>query len=386
MASVESVGARGVDRRYRVRWRTPEGAQRKQTFRLREDADRFAREVEVAKDRSAYVDPAAGRVTFEAYAERWRCAQLHWDGATAERVEWWLVRYAYPVLGRHYLTSLERSIIQGWVAGMAERLAPRSVAVVLGYVATICSAAVDDGLLPKTPCRGIRLPKAEASPIIPITAEQVGSLLAHAPPRWAAPILLGAGAGLRQAEMAAVTVDRIDWLRRTLHVDRQLACRGGRVFMKSRPKTPSSRRVIPLPSSVLSGLSRHVGQFPPIEISDEGGEVVKGVLFSTHISTPLQRGTVSQAVKRIVSTAGLPGGTTYHDLRHFYASLLIAKGASVKVVQRLLGHARATTTLDVYAHLWPDDDEAAAMAVDAVLTAIVSPVPETCHEQESVGD
>ena len=66
---------------------------------------------------------------------------------------------------------------------------------------------------------------------------------------------------------------------------------------------------------------------------------------------------------------GLPAGFRYHDLRHYLASLLIDSGASVKVVQARLRHASATTTLDVYGHLFPDQDEATRTAIEAVLVA-----------------
>jgi integrase len=53
-----------------------------------------------------------------------------------------------------------------------------------------------------------------------------------------------------------------------------------------------------------------------------------------------------------------------HDLRHFFASLLIRAGLSPKVVAKLLGHADASMTLRVYAHLWPDDEDRSRQAVD----------------------
>lgn len=70
--------------------------------------------------------------------------------------------------------------------------------------------------------------------------------------------------------------------------------------------------------------------------------------------------------------AGLPAWATPHALRHYYASLLIRSGASVKVVQARLGHASAKTTLDVYGHLWPDDDDdRTRRAVDEAFAAPV---------------
>ena len=66
---------------------------------------------------------------------------------------------------------------------------------------------------------------------------------------------------------------------------------------------------------------------------------------------------------------GLPAGSRFHDLRHYFASLLIASGMDVKVVQARMRHASAKTTLDTYGHLWPDSDDSTRAAIDAVLGA-----------------
>jgi integrase len=66
---------------------------------------------------------------------------------------------------------------------------------------------------------------------------------------------------------------------------------------------------------------------------------------------------------------GLPAGFRYHDLRHYFASLLIASAPDVKTVQARLRHASAKTTLDTYGHIWPDRDESTRAAADAVITA-----------------
>ena len=70
-----------------------------------------------------------------------------------------------------------------------------------------------------------------------------------------------------------------------------------------------------------------------------------------------------------MKAAGLPQGTRFHDLRHFYASVLIAAGLNVKVVQSRLGHATAAETLETYAHLWPDDADVGRGAIEAMFAA-----------------
>ncbi len=68
------------------------------------------------------------------------------------------------------------------------------------------------------------------------------------------------------------------------------------------------------------------------------------------------------------------GDLRLHDLRHVYASALIAAGESVKTVQRRLGHSSAAMTLDVYSHLWPDSDERSRAAIDSYLGATADTV------------
>jgi integrase len=74
----------------------------------------------------------------------------------------------------------------------------------------------------------------------------------------------------------------------------------------------------------------------------------------------------------LVGVRRQPDGFRYHDLRHYFASLLIASGTDVKTVQARLRHASAKTTLDTYGHLWPDRDESTRAAVDAVLATRVA--------------
>ena len=81
-------------------------------------------------------------------------------------------------------------------------------------------------------------------------------------------------------------------------------------------------------------------------------------------------------MRRAVDGAGL-SSVRFHDLRHHYASKLIAAGCSVKAVQSALGHEKASTTFDCYGHLWPGDEDRIRAAV---ATAWAAPVSPACHE------
>ena len=82
---------------------------------------------------------------------------------------------------------------------------------------------------------------------------------------------------------------------------------------------------------------------------------------------PITRSVFGHKWRAAVKAAGLPAGTGFHALRHYYASLLIRHGESVKTVQSRLGHASAVETLDTYSHLWPDSDDRTRDAIDSVL-------------------
>jgi len=91
-----------------------------------------------------------------------------------------------------------------------------------------------------------------------------------------------------------------------------------------------------------------------------------GLVFTNANGSVLRRSAFNPMWRESAVRAGVPG-KTFHELRHFYASLLIRHGESVKTVQARLGHKSATETLDTYSHLWPDSEDRTREAVDSVL-------------------
>jgi len=279
---------------------------------------------------------------------------------TQDYIEGNLRRNAYPVLGDKPLSSIRPSEIQAWVMGMTDRLAPSTVGVVHGVVSAIFRAAVRDRLIVANPCDGTRLPKTTPSRVEPLPVETVHALADAVPARYRALVILAAGSGMRQGECLGLTVDRLDFLRRVVHVDRQLVTVTGRPSFLTAPKTAASVRAIPLPQVVLDALAAHLGASPPL------GD---GFVFVTAAGNPIRRTAFGDVWRAAVKAAVAPAGTGFHQLRHFYASLLIRHGESVKTVQARLGRASASETLDTYSHLWPDSDDRTRTAIDSVLFA-----------------
>jgi integrase len=249
----------------------------------------------------------------------------------------------------------------------AEVLQPATVERVYRLAVRIFHAAMRDRLIAIDPCVGVRLPRVEPARVVPLTVGEVERLAGAIAPRYQALVILGATAGLRQGEAFGLTVDRVDFLRRTIKVDRQLVLLPGAPPRFGPPKTRTSHRVVPVDQVTTAALAAHLEEFPT--------DGVEGLVFTASEGGPLRRNRFSERVWRpAIQASGLPVGVTFHDLRHFYASLLIRYGESITTIQARLGHATAAETLGTYGHLWPDsEDRTRAAVAEAFAGRLVRP-------------
>ncbi len=359
MASVQRRSGK-----FRAMWRDLDGVQRSKSFSLRRDAVQHLASVTTEMAKGTYLDPRAGHMSFKDYAESWRIIQQH-RATTAAQVESHLRRHVYTTLGGALLCRLRPSHLQAWVKGLDGSLSPATIKLVATYVSTILKAAVKDGLIASNPADGLKLPKVQPHRLVIPSTEEVRRVIAEVPDRYRAIIVLASGTGLRQGECFGLTVDRVDFLRRSILVDRQLQSVSGPPSLCP-PKTVASVRTVPAPDVVLGSLSEHLRAYPV--------RSQEGYLFTTIEGRPLRRSSFGQMWSKAVARAGVEG-MGMHALRHYYASLLIRHGESVKVVQARLGHASAAETLDTYSHLWPDAEDRTRSAVDSVLGTVAQPLP-----------
>ena len=154
-----------------------------------------------------------------------------------------------------------------------------------------------------------------------------------------------------------MTLDRVEFLKRQVRVEQQLVRVRGEGVVIGPLKTSSSYRNVPLPEPVARAIAAHLDSFAT--------HPQLGLVFTNERDRPIQQFPFSQVFENAARKAHLPAWATPHDLRHFYASTLIRSGASVKVVQARLGHASAKTTLDVYGHLFPDEEDRTRQAIEA---------------------
>lgn len=359
-----------------VRWRDEGGKQRKRGFARKLDADRFRAEVEHTMATGTYIDAAAGRRTFRAYAEEWLQGQpLRPNTLARKRSE--LKNHIYPAIGDRPLAALRLSQMQAFATGMD--LEPSTARTVWATARSIVRAAVRDRLIGHDPCVGVKLPELHIEEVGLLLVEQVEQLATAVPKRFQALVDAVAGSGLRQGEVFGLEVPHVDFLRKTIRVEQQLQPIAGGGLAIVKPKNRSSYRTVPVGQVVIEALAAHLHQFPAteVEVRDHLGRqpTVRPakLVFTTDEGKPLHKKTFTKAVwwpARVA--AGVPDAGM-HDLRHFFASLLIRGGLSVKAVARLLGHANPNITLSTYAHLWPDDEDRSREAVDAVLRRVDVP-------------
>jgi integrase len=193
------------------------------------------------------------------------------------------------------------------------------------------------------------------------------AVVAAAGERYGALVVAAAGTGLREGELLGLTVESIDFLRREIHVRQQLVLVPGHDPVLALPKTAASIRTVPLAGVVADALSAHLARF---------GSGPHGLIFTNDAGAPIRRNRLSAQWRSWARAAGLADSVRFHDLRHTFASMLIAEGASVKLVQELMGHASASTTLDVYGHLFPDSADQARAAIERRLVLEANSGPD----------
>ena len=367
---------------WRGSYRDESGRQHTKSFKRQVDAKRWVATEESKVVRGDWIDPSAGKVSFTAFYKEWAPRQV-WLSSTRENAD--LATAGVPFADLP-LRAIRRSHVEAWVKQMTATLAATTIDTRFTIVRGVFRAAVADRLIAGDPTVGVVLPrkrKPEAAMRIPRNSEVAKLLHAAEPPDrptsrpgFTAYVALCAFAGLRRGEALGVQVGDVDFLARTLRVTRQLQrakaadveagkdlvrAAGGITVVVRRPKYESERTIY-LPDELVAILSEHVRQHtragePDRWLFDEGGR-------------PWHDNLVDYRWRSTRTDAGLT--TKLHDLRHYFASGLIAAGCDVVTVQRAMGHASATTTLSTYAHLWPTAEDKTRTAASEMAAAVLA--------------
>jgi integrase len=348
--------AKRPDGKWRARWRDPAGKEHSKHFDRKVDASRWLSTVEADKLRGLYVDPT-DRTTVAQYAWRYAKARPH-NPRTARQVAGYIRTHVEGTsLGARRMATVLPTDAQAWVTDRSQKLAPTTLRNLVSFVRAVYTSAQHDRIVGPSPFARVTLPEWHAERIVPLTVDQVRELAAAMPKRNRAMVITQAGLGLRIGELLALRTQDVNFLRRTVRIDTQIAP-GERT--RTDPKTRSSKRTLPLPLVVADAIAAHMAEFPPPE---------DGTIFTTRFGAPYSHAYYGAqifkvTVKGMPSKVGLPASTTPHDLRHHYASVLLLKGESVIAVAERLGHKNANLVLSTYGHLMPDSEERTRKAID----------------------
>lgn len=374
MASVK----KRPDGKWRARYRDESGREHARHFDRKVDAQRWLDEVTADVLTGRWVDPRRGKVKFREWFEKYADRQI-WARGTRLSADEALksATFAEMPIGR-----ITNAHIQEWVKGMTVRgskkktgLSPATIDTRYNLLRQAFKQAVRDRVIAEDPTDGVRLPKQrrkEAAMAIP-TVEQVREALNFAPEWFRAYVAVCAFAGLRLGEAAGLQLSDVDFLRRTITVRRQLQGANNRTLESSAPKH-GSERLVYIPPQLAEVLAKHVQDFG-VRGDEQWLFGVNGNCFN--------RGTAGHYWRVTREAAGLKE-FTLHDLRHFYASALIADGCDVVTVQRALGHSVPSITLNTYSHLWPSAEDKTRTAATGLMAAVLDGAADSARTAEKL--
>ena len=284
----------------------------------------------------------------------------HLRPGTRANIEGRLRNHILPRFGDMPMAAIRSIDARAFVSEMiAKGRAPATVGATFRTLAKIMSTAEADGIIGRTPCLGIDLPKETGRQEMRfLDADQVSALADAIDPRYRTLIFTAAYTGMRWGELAALPIERMNVLRGTVDVVEALAEVGGRLYLGATKN--GAHRTISLPRFLAEMLGEHVGGYPSID----------GHVFSSAEGTALRRRNFYRRhYKPAVVRAGLDPDLRFHDLRHTCAALLIAQGAHAKEIADRLGHSTTRLTLDRYGHLLPSLDERLREGLEATYRA-----------------
>lgn len=379
----------GKGKRYLACWFGPDGAVHTKAFATKTPADKYWKKMEADRDRGEYFDPKAGTERFDGVAARWLASRVV-DPSTAIQYESKYRLHVKPAFGHRPVKAIKPSEVQTWQAKLGEKFGTSTVATSRLVLLGVLDLAVADDLIKKNPARSnvvTAVTADDGEKIQAWSSEVVDKITdAHRDSLRLLPII-GSTCGLREAEQFGLALEDIDFAEQVLHVRRQIK-KLGKDYVFALPKNDRERDV-PLPAWTAQCIRTHIAKFAPAPYTlawekPDGPLRTHNILVRwTDGGHVKPRAYSETAWKPAIAAAGVipppvkderkrkryrttrKEGT--HQLRHHYASVMLAGGVSIKELAEYLGHHDAGFTLRLYAHLLPDSHERARRVIDEKL-------------------
>lgn len=347
---------------YVVRWYDASNKQLTKTFSRLEDAKRFARNAEAAKERGEVYNAKAGRTLYRDVAADWLEVKRS-EGRKANTLYGYqllLNSHVLPTFGAMPVRAIDFQAVEGWLREITgQRGAGNRRNAFRNVLKPSLEYAVRHKLIPANPATGIKFAPYHRQEMCFLSAEEVVALADAIGDHYRSLILTAAYTGLRAGELEALKVGKLNLLRRTLLVDESASTVTGQGIVCGPTKTYAIRSV-PLPRPLPDLLASY--------IADRADDPTAYVFVSPESRRrgPLHHGNFYRrhfrpAVAKAIEDGTLPAhlaGLRFHDLRHTCASFMINDAnANPLLISKRLGHSSISVTYDRYGHVFPSNDE-----------------------------
>jgi len=322
-----------------------------------------------------YIEPS--KATLGQWLDKWlteyKKPQL--KPSTYQSYEFWINAHIKPDLGEAPLEKLQPHILQKFYndklkSGRRDGEGGLSTRVVRYFHAIIRQAleqAVKEGILPRNVADATNPPTIQHKPMRPLAEEELLKFFEAAKDdRYFAGYVLAATAGMRRGELCGLCWDCVDLEQGTVTVRRQLLVLKDGLSLEDTTKSKRGRRSIALTNDAIRELKAHRRRQAQERLLMGQAYQDNNLVFAREDGTPTDPRNFTKRFQRILKRAGLPK-VRLHDLRHTHASLLLSRGVHPKIVQERLGHSSISMTLDLYSHLAPGLDEAAAATLNGLI-------------------
>ena len=354
--------------RWEATWRNVQGRERSKVFDTKRDADDHLAGVRTAIRAGSYIDPHQAKTLVSTIAATWAAAHPDWAASTRARNASIVDRHILPVWGPVKVGDIDHDGLQRWVGDLAATMAGGTVRKVAGVMSGILEQAVLSRKIATNPMTAVKLPRQKLQPRRYLSGVEVEQF-ADAAGNQGLTVYVLAYCGLRIGELSALKVGHVDTLRKRFLIEGSVTEVNGELVW-SAPKD-RQRRSVPYPGFLAASIAELVAGLGPDDLLFQAPR--GGVLRVRN----MRRDWFDAAAV----AAGVPG-LTPHELRHTAASLAVSSGASVLALQRMLGHDKPSTTLDVYSDLFDADLDQVA---DSLHNARAEHLAEFLRSREGQG-
>lgn len=338
----------------------------------KKDAERAMHEYIRELEKGYYVTDS--KITIYEWIDTWLEVYIepNVSPTTLSRYKGMIQRYIKPLIGHMQVQQLKTLAVQAWVNGL--KVSPASgkemSAATVKHAYHVLKGSMDKavlaGIIPRSPCIGIMLPKGQKKPPVVYDEQQIKQLIAAAKGTEMELIIdIELCLGLRRGELLGLRWGDIDWDKNQIHIVNNRVVVDGKSVVKD-PKTESSRRTVDVPAQLIQKLHKHKMQCWANRLRLGEAYTVTDYIIVHPDGKPIYPEYVSQLFTKLQKKADLPK-CRFHDLRHLCASIMLMQGVNVKVAQEHLGHKDISTTMNIYSHVLPSVAKEAAQKIGALV-------------------